>query len=88
MKGYVYLIKVNQLQYVGSTTDFSARKLQHKYAFKKGTSRLYQAIRNNDNKYSMYFISIKQYETIKDLRAEEERVRNQLKCELNMMKCC
>ena len=65
MKGYVYIIKVNQLQYVGSTTDFQARKLQHKYRFKKGKQRLYQAIRNNDNKYSMYFISIKQYETIK-----------------------
>ena len=88
MKGYVYLIKVNQLQYVGSTTDFSRRKNEHRIKSKKGNTSLYQAIRNNDNKYSMYFISIKQYETIKDLRAEEERVRTQLKCELNMRECC
>lgn len=87
MKGYIYFIKVNEMTYVGSTTDFYARKKKHQYNIKKGKQRLYQEIRNNDNKYSMYFISVKQYENMRDLRIEEERIREQFNCDLNMIKC-
>ena len=87
MKGYVYQIVCGNETYVGSTHNFMDRRLKHSYNVKKGKARLYQAMRENDNKWFMSIVSIKEYETDKELRVEEDRVRVQLKATLNMIKC-
>ncbi len=44
-------------------------------------------MRENNNTWFMSIISIKEYETVKELRVEEDRVRVQLKATLNIIKC-
>tara|TARA_R110000803_G_scaffold120903_1_gene189007 strand:- start:1154 stop:1420 length:267 start_codon:yes stop_codon:yes gene_type:complete len=87
MKGYVYQIICGNETYVGSTRNFMDRRLKHSYNIRKGKARLYQAMRENDNKWFMSIVSIKEYETDKELRVEEDRIRVQLKATLNMIKC-
>tara|TARA_R110001606_G_scaffold346367_1_gene495325 strand:- start:39 stop:566 length:528 start_codon:yes stop_codon:yes gene_type:complete len=87
-KGLIYTIKTGNSIYVGSTTNFTKRKHQHKVVIKANidNTKLYSTIRENGE------WDIKPYkefpcENKTQLTIEEERVRCDLKADLNM-KCC
>jgi len=99
--GYVYKIFTNNKEYIGSTTDFSRRKEEHRKAYSRTNDKsiesklLYKNMREANGKFFMEIISILKNVTVRELRAEEERWRilffekfSRQSSELNMIKCC
>ena len=82
-----------ELLYVGSTTDFTRRKTQHKHACINGNVRnhnikLYQMIRSNGgfNEFKMMVIAQYPCNNKIELLIEEERIIKELKATLNGQK--
>lgn len=88
----IYTISVGDEKYVGSTTSYKRRKYQHKYCIvhpneKDGNLPIYQAIRNNDEKWTMEIYKIFPCNNKKELEIEEERCRKEINASLNGKKC-
>ena len=88
----IYTIKTADGLYVGSTTDFHIRELNHRNIIYNKNDRhynnkLYQNIRSNNGKYDI--LIHKKYPCKNDfeLRKEEERTRIELNANLNMKPC-
>jgi hypothetical protein len=79
-------IDKEDLLYVGSTTDFTQRKTQHKHKCKSGTAKLYQMIRDNGGWNEFNMVVIKKFccENGQEAKAEEDRIIRQMKCNMNM----
>lgn len=82
--------EIEGLDYVGSTTDFSCRKAEHKYGCinpksKSHHLKVYQTIRENGGWEMFQMIEIKKYpcQDKREAEAEEERSRKVLKAKLN-----
>ena len=83
-KSIIYTIRTADSVYVGSTTNFTRRKNEHKSNIynengKKYNQKIYQKIRENDYEWSMKPYKEFPCESKLQLEIEEERVR----CELN-----
>lgn len=91
-KSVIYTIKTGNGLYVGSTTDFTKRKYQHKSCIydekQKGYNcKLYQNIRANNFEWDMKPYKEYPCENKIQLTIEEERVRCELRADLNMNNC-
>tara|TARA_R110000822_G_C14996587_1_gene460289 strand:+ start:14 stop:589 length:576 start_codon:yes stop_codon:yes gene_type:complete len=87
-KGVIYTIKTGDSVYVGSTTDFRNRKYQHKSNItKKKGIKLYQNIIKNNSEWDMKPYKLFPCNSKLELEIEEEKIRRELKCDLNMIKC-
>ena len=80
--------------YVGSTTSFSKRKGEHKHhsnhsEYTRNKSKLYEMIRENGGWDNWLMLEVKKFpcNDNNESRAEEERVRVELKATLNMVRC-
>ena len=77
--------------YVGSTTDFIRRKGQHKRITNLGINqqKLYKMIRDNGGWDNWSMLEVKKFPCNdgNESRAEEERVRKELKADLNSIRC-
>jgi len=73
------------LVYVGSTTNFTKRKQQHKRDSEIKTIKLYETIRNNGGWESWTMIKICDYPCLSNIEArqEEDRYMIELKANLN-----
>ncbi len=87
-KSIIYTIRTRDCIYVGSTTDFRRRKWQHKSRIKTNNSKkLYKTIRDNDYEWDMKPYKQFPCESKIQLIIEEERVRRELKADINQRKC-
>jgi len=90
-KSIIYTIRTRDGLYVGSTTNFTNRKHQHKYCILstslKNNLKLYQTIRDNDGEWIMKPYKEFPCENKTQLNIEEERIRLELKADLNGIKC-
>ena len=88
-KSIIYTIRSKDSIYVGSTTDFANRKYQHKSSIFKNirNSNLYKTIRDNGYDWDMQPYKLFPCENKLELTIEEERVRQELGADLNMV-CC
>jgi len=92
----IYKIEHNEnkeLVYVGSTTDFTKRKCNHKYNCNNVNSneynlKVYQMIRENGGFDKFQMLEIKKFPCLdgNECRAEEERCRIEIKANLNSRK--
>jgi hypothetical protein len=90
-KGVIYTIRSGECVYVGSTTNFTNRKYQHKYAIcnennEKYNRRLYQTIRDNGEWIMKPYKEFPCNSKL-ELEIEEEKVRRELNADLNMNAC-
>jgi len=91
-KSVIYTIRSRHNIYVGSTVNFRARKNNHKTLInnenrKAYNIKLYKTIRDNDGEWDMKAHSIFPCGSKMELTIEEERVRQLLTADLNMVKC-
>ena len=88
-KSIIYTIRSKTSLYVGSTTDFTNRKHQHKTDIFKtiSNSKLYKTIRDNEYQWDMKPYKEFPCENKLQLTIEEERVRVLLNADLNT-NCC
>ena len=88
-KSIIYTIRTRDSLYVGSTTEFTKRKCLHKsYIYKNPKNfKLYKTIRDNDGEWDMKPYKEFPCETKQQLNIEEERIRCELKADLNMISC-
>ena len=86
-KSIIYTIRTRDGLYVGSTTNFTKRKYQHKQNIKNRNTKLYQTIRDNGGEWDMKPYKEFPCETKQQLNIEEERIRCELKADLNMISC-
>tara|TARA_R110000787_G_C13191901_1_gene423081 strand:+ start:95 stop:631 length:537 start_codon:yes stop_codon:yes gene_type:complete len=86
-KGLIYTIKTGNSIYVGSTTNFTKRKWRHKKNIENDNTKLYQTIRENGGEWEMKPYKEFSCETKQQLNIEEERIRCDLKADLNMNSC-
>ena len=87
-KSIIYTIRTRDGLYVGSTTNFTKRKYHHKcYIKKKSNRKLYKTICDNDGEWDMKPYKEFPCENITQLNIEEERIRCELKADLNMNLC-
>jgi len=90
-KSIIYTIRTRDGLYVGSTTNFTNRKHQHKSCILstslKNNLKLYQTIRDNDGEWNMKPYKEFPCENKTQLNIEEERIRNMLNADLNCNKC-
>lgn len=86
-KSIIYTIRTREGVYVGSTTNFTKRKCLHKSYIKYKNSKLYQTIRDNGGEWDMKPYKEFPCETKQQLNIEEERIRCELKADLNL-NCC
>ena len=82
-----------ELLYVGSTTDFTKRKYQHKWYCsndnaKEYNYKLYQMIRENGNWDMFNMVVIKPFpcQNKRDAEAEEDKVMREMKATLNSIR--
>lgn len=95
-RAVIYKIEHNEnkeLVYVGSTTDFTKRKSQHKTNCNNENNacfnyKVYNMIRENGGWESFQMLEVKKFpcNDSREARAEEERCRVELKATLNMKK--
>jgi len=88
----IYTIRSKDNIYVGSTLNFRSRKNDHKSNItnenhKAYNYKLYKTIRDNDGEWDMQPHSIFPCVSKLELTIEEERVRQLLTADLNMVKC-
>jgi len=91
-KSVIYTIRSRHNIYVGSTIDFRSRKKQHKSSLTNENSKsynikLYKTIRQNAGEWDMQPHSIFPCVSKLELTIEEERIRQLLTADLNMVKC-
>ena len=90
-KSIIYTIKTGNSLYVGSTTNFTKRKYNHKtYIYinsKMYDCKLYKTIRENGGEWDMKPYKEYPCENKTQLTIEEERIRSELNADLNMV-CC
>ena len=86
-KGLIYTIKTGDNLYVGSTTNFTKRKYQHKWRIDKNDAKLYKTIRENGGEWDMKPYKEFPCENKTQLTIEEERIRCELNTDLNSHTC-
>ena len=91
-KCVIYTIKSGDGLYVGSTCNFNNRKYSHKCCMNNENSekynrKLYKTIRDNDGAWDMQPHSEYPCNSKIEMNIEEERVRKELKADLNMNSC-
>ena len=88
-KSLIYTIRTRGSVYVGSTTNFTNRKSSHKLRIFKNirNSRLYKTIRDNGMEWDMQPYKLFPCNNKLELTVEEERIRQELGADLNMV-CC
>lgn len=91
-KSVIYTIKTGDSVYVGSTTNFTTRKGQHKHNIYNQNSnkynlKLYKTIRDNDWNWDMKPYKEYPCENKTQLIIEEERIRCDLNSDLNINSC-
>jgi putative lipase involved disintegration of autophagic bodies len=86
MRGIIYTIKTGDSLYVGSTTNFTQRKYQHKKYIErvnyKGQKKLYDVIRQN-GEWDMRIYKECDFNICYELRVEESKVIRELGADLN-----
>ena len=92
IKSVIYTIKSKDNIYVGSTVNFRSRKNDHKSSITNENSKeynikLYKTIRQNAGEWDMQPHSIFPCVSKLELTIEEERIRQLLTADLNMVKC-
>ena len=91
-KCVIYTIRTGEGLYVGSTCNFNQRKYTHKYSLNNETYhayniKLYRTIRENDGAWDMQPHSEYPCNSKMEMNIEEERVRKELKADLNSYSC-
>ena len=91
-KCVIYTIRTGEGLYVGSTCNFNNRKYQHKYNINfedscKYKYKLYETIRANDGAWDMQPHSQYPCNSKMEMTIEEERIRKELKADLNSCSC-
>ena len=91
-KCVIYTIRTGEGLYVGSTCNYNQRKFSHKSITNNENSKdynmkLYQTIRANDGAWDMQPHSEYPCNSKMEMNIEEERVRKELKADLNMVSC-
>tara|TARA_R110001592_G_scaffold21589_3_gene86834 strand:+ start:154 stop:573 length:420 start_codon:yes stop_codon:yes gene_type:complete len=91
-KCVIYTIRTGEGLYVGSSCNFVKRKSGHKQSInnensKKYNRKLYKTIRDNDGAWDMQPHSEYPCNSKTEMNIEEERVRQELKADLNMNSC-
>ena len=91
-KCVIYTIRTGEGLYVGSTCNFTNRKYGHKScinneARREYNNKLYTAIRANDGAWDMQPHSQYPCNSKMEMTIEEERVRKELKADLNSCSC-
>jgi hypothetical protein len=86
-KGVIYTIRTGDSVYVGSTTNFTRRKCEHKSRLYNENGKVYQKIRENDYEWSMKPYKEFPCETKLQLEIEEEQIRRKLNADLNSQSC-
>jgi len=91
-KAVIYTIKSFDSVYVGSTTNFTNRKNQHKHNIynpndEKYNRKLYKTIRENNFEYDIKPYKEYPCENKIQLTIEEERLRKELNADLNSQSC-
>ena len=90
-KTIMYTIRTGNSLYVGSTTNYTKRKYQHKCSItnensKKYNLKLYKTIRENEE-WDMKPYSKYPCNDGVEQKLEEQRIRCELKADLNMVSC-
>ena len=88
----IYTIRSGEGLYVGSSCNFVQRKYQHKSVLNNKNSKnynlkLYRVIRENDSQWDMQPYLQFPCKTKIEMSIEEERVRKELKADLNSQSC-
>ena len=86
-KCVIYTIRTGEGLYVGSTCNFVNRKRQHKQNINNESSKLYKTIRENGGVWDMQPHSEYPCASKIQMNIEEEKVRIELKADLNSQ-CC
>jgi hypothetical protein len=91
-KGIIYTIRSRDSVYVGSTIDFRSRKKDHKSVIynensKQYNYKLYKNIRKNNGEWDMQPYSQYPCKSKLELTIKEEKIRQLLKADLNMLSC-
>tara|TARA_B110000285_G_scaffold146207_1_gene163198 strand:+ start:108 stop:692 length:585 start_codon:yes stop_codon:yes gene_type:complete len=91
-KAVIYTIKTGDSLYVGSTINFSNRKYDHKKIlhgehYRNHNVKVYKTIRENNFEWDMKIHKEFPCENKTQLCIEEERVRVELKADLNSYTC-
>jgi len=84
--GKIYKITVNKDFYIGSTWHLKKRAICHKRFSKFKNSKLYKAIRDNNNEFEMTLLYDYECYTDTELRMEERKCYDELKPNLNMQR--
>lgn len=82
--GKIYKITVNDDFYIGSTWYLKKRAICHKRFSTFKNSKLYKAIRDNNNEFEMTLLYDYECYTDTELRMEERKCYDELKPNLNM----
>jgi hypothetical protein len=78
MKGIVYQIEIGNYKQIGSTTDYSRRKWEHKSTLKRNVHKN-MFLQNVYNKYNSFEMRILyQFETLEEAREKEQDLLNEL----------
>ena len=86
-KGLIYTIRSRDSIYVGSTTNFTNRKNNHKTNLKKKQLKLYQTIIENDFEWDMKPYQLFPCNHKVELQIQEEKIRQTLNADLNSQSC-
>jgi len=87
-KSIIYTIRTRDSLYVGSTTNFINRKYHHNCCiYQKKNRKLYETINKNNGEWDMKPYKEFPCENKLQLNIEEERIRCELKADLNMNSC-
>jgi hypothetical protein len=78
-------IDKDDLLYVGSTTDFTRRKAEHKRRCKTKTTKLYEMIKDNGGWEMFNMIIVKNFccDNGQEAKREEDRVMREMKANMN-----
>lgn len=79
---------IDELLYVGSTTDFTSRKAQHKSSSKHSNGRVYKMIRDNGGWECFSMVVLEEYPCEKKTQAckREDEIMRELKANMNTRK--
>jgi len=91
-KCIIYTIKSGEGLYVGSTCNYNHRKYCHKSSLnnenaKNYNFKLYNTIRKNNGEWDMKPYAEFSCNNKMEMMIEEERIRKELKADLNMISC-
>ena len=88
MKGFIYMIELNDEIYIGSTYDLKYRTRKHNNSIRKINSPLYKYCRtNNITKVELIVIEEIEHDTREELCIIEELYRQAFNATLNARKC-